>query len=240
MNIMKKIQEKQADVGGCTQVTIAFLGDSVTQGCFDAYWQEDSIMTVFDQTQGYHQKLAKLLAMLYPSVPVTIINAGISGGDAVHGLQRLERDVLRHEPDMVVVCFGLNDAFLGLEGLTRYTDALHEIFQKLRAQNIETVFMTPNMMATEISCHLQDPRIWEIAANISCVQNSGTLDAYVAAAISVCREHNIRVCDCYAKWKTLAQNGVKITDLLSNKINHPTSQMHWLFAASLLEVMMKA
>ena len=240
MNIIKKICEKQNNVWGCSQVTIAFLGDSVTQGCFDIYWKEENVVKpIFDQTQGYHQKLAKLLAMLYPSVPVTIINAGISGSNAVHGLQRLERDVLQHNPDLVVVCFGLNDTKGGLEGVAQYTDALTKIFQKLNEQNIETIFMTPNTMATEISCFLQDPRSREIAKDMCHIQNEGILDAYVDAAKIVCELNHIRVCDCYTKWKILEKNGVQTTELLSNKINHPSPEMNWLFALSLLEVMMQ-
>ena len=49
---------------------------------------------------------------------------------------------------------------------------------------------------------------------------------------------NIPVCDCYAIWKKLYESGVDITELLANKINHPTREMNWLFAVSLLDVMM--
>ena len=31
--------------------------------------------------------------------------------------------------------------------------------------------------------------------------------------------------------------GVDVTELLSNKINHPTREMNWLFAYSLVETM---
>ena len=34
MKLIEKIRAKQADVFGAAPVTIAFLGDSVTQGCF--------------------------------------------------------------------------------------------------------------------------------------------------------------------------------------------------------------
>ena len=47
------------------------------------------------------------------------------------------------------------------------------------------------------------------------------------------------VCDCYAKWKLLSQNGVDTTALLANGINHPSREMAWMFAYSLLETMMR-
>ena len=37
MNIMKLLAEKAKDNWNAGPVTIAFLGDSVTQGCFEVY-----------------------------------------------------------------------------------------------------------------------------------------------------------------------------------------------------------
>lgn len=239
MEIIQKFIKKQNDLWMESQVTIAFLGDSVTQGCFEVYWKENvGIHTVFEQEKGYHRILAKLLAMLYPSVPVTVINAGISGDNAPHGLQRLERDVISHNPDLVVVCFGLNDAMSGIEHIPQYLNALEGIFEQLKCRGIETIFMTPNMMATEVCDSIADPRIRAIASQAVSVQNDGILDAYMQQARAVCERQRVRVCDCYAKWKQLQRNGVNITQLLSNQINHPTPEMHALFATSLLEQML--
>lgn len=239
MNIAKKLSQKAADNWNAPSVTIAFLGDSVTQGCFEVYKKNDgSIETVFDKNNAYHSHLTRLLAVLYPSVPVNIINAGISGGSAPHGYERLERDVISHHPDLTVVCFGLNDAGAGPDGLLRYTEALDKIFLRLAEEQIETIFMTPNMMCTEVSCHLQDESIRQIAENCSHIQKDGGLASYLEAAREVCVRRNVRICDCYAKWECLARNGVDITDLLANKINHPSREINQLFAYSLLETML--
>lgn len=240
MEIIEKIKAKQMDLMGKPAVTIAFLGDSVTQGCFDVFRQgDDSIETYFDQENGYHRHLAKLLAMLYPTVPVNMINAGISGSRATQGLQRLEQDVLSHNPDLVVVCFGLNDCSGGAEQVVDYTDALQQIFIRLRNVGTEVIFMTPNMMCTQISDHVRDEIIRECANQKSQIQNEGVLDLYLREARRVCAENSVPVCDCYAKWQQLYRNGVNITELLANKINHPTKEMNWLFAISLLEQMMQ-
>lgn len=39
-----------------------------------------------------------------------VINSGIGGNQLCHGLERLDRDVLRFDPDIVIIGFGLNDA----------------------------------------------------------------------------------------------------------------------------------
>ena len=236
MKIIQKIINKQNNIWLEPQVTIAFLGDSVTQGCFEVYWQENvGVQTVFEQEKAYHRILAKLLGMLYPSVPISVINAGISGSNAPHGLQRLDRDVLSYNPDLVVICFGLNDAMNGVEHIVKYISALEGIFEELKSRGVETIFMTPNMMATEVSDFITDPRIRTIASRAVCIQNEGVLDAYMEQARKLCEEHGVRICDCYAKWKQLQEKGVNITQLLPNRINHPIPEMHMLFAVSLLE-----
>lgn len=240
MDIIKKFVAKANDLGNKPAVTIAFLGDSVTQGCFEVYRKnETAIETMFDKNNAYHEHLAKIFSVLYPNVPVNMINAGISGDNAPHALQRLEQDVLCHNPDLTVVCLGLNDCGSGLGGIKNYTDALRNIFLKLKENNIETIFMTPNMMNTYISCHINDELIKKVANDIQKLQNNGVLDEYIKAAKTVCVDCEVVVCDCYAKWKRLYECGVDTTELLANRINHPSREMNWLFAISLLETMFK-
>ena len=38
---------------------------------------------------------------------------------------------------------------------------------------------------------------------------------------------------------SLYENGVDVTELLANKINHPTREMNWLFAVSLVDTMLR-
>lgn len=75
------------------------------------------------------------------------------------------------------------------------------------------------------------------AENCMKIQNEQILSRYLEAAKKLCEESGIVVCDCYKKWETLYNSGVDITELLSNKINHPTRQMNKLFAYSLVETM---
>lgn len=240
MRIMKLISDKAADLRNSKSVTIAFLGDSVTQGCFEVYKTgETSIETVFDVNCAYHTYLKRLLSTMYPKAPVNMLNAGISGDNAGGGLARLERDVLRYNPDMVVVSYGLNDSAKGLDSIGEYTKSLDSIFNILNEKNIEVIFMTTNGPNTNISCHITDDFIKSIAETTMQIKNSGIFDEYINAAKEVCRQNNVIVCDCYEAWKTMEKNGVDVTNLLSNYINHPTREMNWLFAWSLLKTMME-
>ena len=220
-------------------VTIAFLGDSVTQGCFEFCKKNKDVYTVFDKNSAYHNYIAKIFSILFPTVPVNIINAGISGGTCKHGLERIERDVLQHNPDLTVVCFGLNDVKEGIAGLKEYTSALEKIFCKLKQAGSEIIFMTPNMMNTNISPYLEKKEYISIAKVCKKIQCEGVMDAYMEAAKDICYKNNVVVCDCYSKWKVMKEIGIDTTELLANKINHPTREMNWLFAIMLVDIMIE-
>lgn len=240
MKILEKLAAKAADNSGAPSVTIAFLGDSVTQGCFELAERSDGTFdNCHDRQSAYSADVARILGVLYPTVPVNIINAGVAGVGAPHGLARLDRDVLSHGPDLTVVCFGLNDCGKGAEGIGIYTDALGQIFDRLITGGSEVIFLTPNMMATHVSPLAPSPLFRSIAETVSKRQMAGVLDRYLEAAKALCREKNISVCDCYAIWKQLSAGGVDTTALLANHINHPTRQMHWLFAWELVRTMLE-
>ena len=239
MKIMEKIVDRQRDPFGAKIPTIAFLGDSVTDGCFELRMEKDNrIDPIYDKEHVYHKNLVKILNMLYPTVSFNIINAGINGTSCVSGNERLEKDVLAYHPDLTVVCFGLNDVHKGVDGLSLYHDTLSTIFQRLKAAGNEVIFMTPNMMNTTVSSELNHELLCRIAGSCMNFQNNGVFDAYIEAGKAAAKEQGAVICDVYSKWKQMQKNGVNITELLCNYINHPTRDLHWLFAFSLVETMM--
>lgn len=202
-------------------INIVAFGDSVTHG---ALLNENNYETV------YWNRLKQKLNRLCDAVPVNVINAGIGGITAIASLERMQRDVLDHHPDLVIVCFGLNDVNLELE---EYLTGLREIFRRCREAGVDTVFMTPNMLNTYVAEGTQAQYL-EYAAITARMQNEGRMDRYMNAAVELARSMDIAVCDCYAAWKKLAETE-DTTMLLANRINHPTAEMHELFAQMLLE-----
>lgn len=240
MKIINKIATKAAgsSMAKVPLPTIVFLGDSVTQGCFETYRSlENCADCVYDQSGVYHSYLKQMLSHIYPKAAVTIVNAGICGDNSGGGLARLERDVLSHHPDLTVVCFGLNDSNWGMDGIEKYKSNLRAIFQKLKDADSEIIFMTPNMMNTRLSFLIKDQMFIDVANSTMKHQTEGVMDAYMDAAREISAECGVPVCDVYAKWKKMASYGTDVTALLCNYINHPTREMHYLFAHSLLETM---
>ena len=238
MKIIKKIQNKAEGLYLNRQPVIAFTGDSVTQGCFEVYVKEEGILeTVFNSTQSYAEKVKKIFSILFPSCNITIVNAGISGSRAEVGSKRLEDDVLSFNPDLTVVCYGLNDCIQKQDGLETYKKSLKKIFTDLKDAGSEVIFMTPNMSTNRVDISIKEKEIVEAANKVATTVNEGWLDRYIQEAVQVCKEENVPVCDCYSLWKKLHNNGVDITALLSNKINHPTEEMLWMFAYELVKTM---
>lgn len=239
MKLKERIAAKSRDIHGTKPVTLAFLGDSVTQGCFECLLnpQTGRMATDYDIKNGYHEKLKQLIQTVFPDVPINLVNAGISGDTAQGGLKRLERDVLAYQPDFCVVCFGLNDCGQFDEGLAPYGDALDQIFAKLHDAGVETVFMTPNMIAPTINRHMHPQLLGEGGPAERIVgKQMKYLAPYLERAREMARKNNVPICDCYEKWHKLHEAGADVSELLSNHLNHPTREMHWLFAVSLFEM----
>ncbi len=100
-------------------------------------------------TAGAHleakDKYPEILKSLVPDA--TVINSGIGGNTSGQGLARLEKDVLRHHPDVVVLLFGTNDSVLTGEAKYRvavdaYEENLREMIRRCRAAGAEVVLCT--------------------------------------------------------------------------------------------------
>lgn len=226
-NIRTRLAQRDEWLYALGPVNIVFLGDSVTHGCF-----EDG---VFDFDAVYHAKLGRMLHGEKPFMPVNIINAGIGGITAKASVARLERDVLSHHPELVVVCFGLNDVNGTVE---EYTGALGTIFGELSARDIPTIFMTPNMLNTYVDEEHTLPALLDYARWTCEWQTSGKMDLFMDAARACAQKYGVTVCDCYARWKNMAEAGIDTTKLLVNRLNHPTREMHALFAEELYKMIM--
>ena len=237
MKILEKLNAKQ-DIYGGKPVTIAFLGDSVTQGCFECYVDDSGgVETVYDYPSAYSTRVRELLNLLYPKVQINIINSGISGDSAAGGLSRIERDILPFSPDLVVVSFGLNDSTRGLEQLDAYLGNIRSIIEKLKATGTEVIFLTQNYMNTRVSSLIPEPLLRQVASNIMQTQNNGTLKVYMNEVAKTAAQCGAVVCDLFPVWEKMAAAGVDTTALLANKINHPLRQFHYYMAVKLIETM---
>ena len=205
-------------------INIVVFGDSVSHGAVNGY---------FDYENVYWNLLKQKLHNFRDFMPINMLNASICGTTASSSLDRMENQVFAHNPDLIVVCFGLNDVNGTLEN---YLKALTEIFDRCIHNECQTIFLTPNMLNTYVADDTPKEYI-DYARKTAEIQNSGRMDSFIYAAINLAESKGITVCDCYSKWKELSKTE-DTTLLLANRINHPTSEMHKLFADELYTIIM--
>lgn len=205
-------------------INIVAFGDSVTHG---------ALCGCFNYETVYWNLLKQKINAIRDYVPVNVINAGIGATTAKDSVCRLESQVISHSPDLIIVCFGLNDINGTLED---YLSALKTIFKRCK-QQCDTIFLTPNMLNTYVADDTPKESL-EYAKITAEYQTSGKMDLYINSAIKLALELEVDVCDCYSMWKEMNKTQ-DTTRLLINRINHPTQEMHRLFADALFEIIFK-
>ena len=93
--------------------------------------------------------------------------------------------------------------------------------------------MTPQPICTRVHTQLYGEALRNLAMKLAADFAAGVFDRYMQAARTAEEETGIPLCDVYTKWMAMYRNGVDIIDMLSNYLNHPTREMHKLFAYSL-------
>ena len=225
MHIKDKILMEREGLEKEGPITIVAFGDSVTHG---------SLLNEINYETVYWNLLRKKILGVSNYVPVNVINAGIGGITATDSLERMDRQVLSHNPDLIIVCFGLNDVGGELE---TYLSSLRIIFEKCKNCGADVIFMTPNMLNTYVADDAPE-QYRDFAKMTAEWQNSGKMDLFMKSATELAQEMEVDVCDCYSKWKKLSET-YDTTQLLINRINHPSPQMHELFADALFEIIFK-
>jgi acyl-CoA thioesterase-1 len=222
--------------GGREQpIRIVALGDSTTE----AGW-EGNAKTV------YAERLAAALEL--HGVEAEVINAGISNTTSLQALERLDTDVRRHDPDYVVVQFGINDSWIDAgEGRTaprltlhQYGDCLRSIVETLRSDGAEVILMTPNPMrwSAMYGDELRDPALgfdFDDPRGINRL-----LDVYAERAREIARREEVPLVDVLERFEAHGRApGQDVRDLLiPNDDIHPNDAGHALIAQWLLEVIL--
>ena len=223
MKIKEKIFLDQEGLQKYGPINIVIFGDSVSHGSVNGYNDYENV---------YWNILKKKLNKFRDYIPVNMINASIGGTTAHSSVSRMETQVFPHNPDLVIICFGLNDVNGTLGG---FLGAMEQIFDKCLSRGTDAIFMTPNMLNTYVADDVPES-LKGYAAKTAEMQNGGKMDEFIYSAVELAKDMGIPVCDCYSKWKELSKTE-DTTLLLANRINHPISSMHQLFADELYNML---
>lgn len=127
--------------------TIVFFGDSITDS---AKFSNPN----YPYGAGYFHMIKAELDVFYPQLNVTVYNEGISGNKTENLLERFDKDVVPHNPDLVVMFIGINDVWHPVEAGGR--PIFNEIFNRfdtlidrIKALNSDVLLITPILFPTD-------------------------------------------------------------------------------------------
>ncbi|MFV1951534.1 MAG: SGNH/GDSL hydrolase family protein [Nitrospinota bacterium] len=181
-------------------LTIVTFGDSVTAG--------------FGVGKNFSDYLKERLNHMFPESNIRMINSGVYGESAGKGLLRIEKDVLRYNPDLVTINFGLNEIKLGISK-KEFTGNIQSMIERIRKDtDSEIMLLTTNMTANDIlSAHL-------IPIN--------------SALRDISRKMKVGCADVYAAWEDKVKSGVPPRSLLVDSV-HPDETGHRLIAETIID-----
>ena len=214
---------------------IVALGDSVTAGHFEnaipmeellakiaaESFTEDEVGEVTDVRVCYLEQFRDMLVDRYKQTSVSVVNSGIAG-DTLYGMQRrLYRDVIRYQPDLVI----LNGALNWGEpcGSTEdYKKLLTQVVKAIKAETkADLILLTPNM---------------DWPSPLAPGNPLSTLKERVEVIRSLAGAEQVCLADAYKVWEAYEAAGYPVQEMLANGLNHPSVTGHTVYAMALMQL----
>ncbi len=122
--------DRRANAG--ERLNVVFFGCSLTRGA----------NATDPQLTSYRAQFADRLTEAYPKAHFRFWDASIGGTNSQLGVFRLDRDVLRHKPDLVLVDFSANDDIGSdnVETMASYEAIIRRILTEAKAPVVQVIF----------------------------------------------------------------------------------------------------
>ena len=184
-----------------TPIKYVAFGDSITAG-------GDST----SPTRIYFNRWVNHLKDKYKKANITVVNGATGGDTTVQGLERFNDKVLKENPDLISIAFGMNDNnTIGISP-SAYKDNLNIMIKKLKAQN-------PNVEIILLSC---------FSPNDKWFYNSKQMPQFAKVTQEVAKENETAFVNIYSTFKRFTDIKGQ-SSMLGNNINHPTDFGHWVY-----------
>lgn len=176
-------------------------------------------------------RLVELAVRLrHPEWKLTFVNAGVGGNTVVDALERLEVDVLSHEPTVVFVNFGMNDASFP-EGSPdwAFEKNMVALLDRLAAAKVRrVVWLDPTPYDTSVGAGnaFNRRRVARLAELVEFTKKTAEERKLVRVPV------NDAVTRAITAWK----NAKRLENLIPDRI-HPGVTLHGVMAAEVLAAM---
>jgi lysophospholipase L1-like esterase len=226
-------------ISGTCGVNTATAGDASSQQMAVVAFG-DSTTAPRENVVVYATLLEKALAA--KGIPAKVINAGVGGNTTVRGRARFEKDVVSHNPNLVIIQFGLNDAAVDVWKKTpatqprvspeQYEKNLRYFVETLKARGTDAILMTPNASrwTEEIKQMYGKPPYQPDNPDGFNV----LVSRYAEIVRQVARQERVALVDVYAAFQAYGkESGQSLGDLLLDAM-HPNSKGHEVIVEMLL------
>jgi lysophospholipase L1-like esterase len=166
-----------------------------------------------DAAHSYPARLTHELQRRWPALAITVLNKGIGGETAPQMVIRFERDVIAHNPDLVIWQTGTNSLLRG-ESIESYSATLRAGIARLKQADADVILMDPQYA----------PKVLASSVHVRVV------DTMRAAA----RELKIGLFPRFAAMKSWIESGrYAMTDLISPDSLHLNDTSYGCIARAL-------
>ena len=184
---------------------ITAFGDSLTYG-----WMV---------SKGYPDYLAEMIRSRYPESCVDILNRGVPGDTALDGYSRIKRDVAADRADLVLVQFGLNDAYTGFSP-DEFESNLERIITAIKSSlNPEIALLT--------SVYIKMPEYRHVLQ-------------YYDRILGLAEKYSLPVAQVHKHWESRVAGGADFYKLVQGDGVHPTEEGYRLFAEGVMDLFLPA
>lgn len=164
--------------------TIVFLGDSITQqGAGE---------------KGYVTLFRKAVEKARPTAGIKVVGAGIGGHKVPNLEERLDRDVLVHQPGTVVIYIGINDVWHSTRNqgtsTERYETGLRNLIRRCQDAKAKVILATPSVIGEKTDGSNDLDKMLEQYAGISrqvAAETGAVLLDLRAAFVNYLKSYNV-------------------------------------------------
>jgi lysophospholipase L1-like esterase len=205
-----------------SKLRIIAFGDSITEGTYGGA----------NAMETYPAILEKLLKQKH--IDAEVINKGIPGETAPEALFRLQRDVVDLKPDIVLIMFGANDAYIPPDfnfpavSAENFSKAIGRMVDSLGEQSIKTILMTTTPFA--------ELDFFDDVEKESLELNRQSLEMHLREVRKIANEKYLRLIDHYKTWQQLDKTNGVIKEYLPDGV-HPNAKGNYLLAKTIFQAL---
>lgn len=193
------------------KLSIGVSGDSISYG-----YNASALAGAPPFMPMYPDLVAAQLQVTYGG-EVTLFNRAVGGWSVPNGIADLD-NLLAHEPDLVVIAYGMND--VGRRNPDAYKDGIQQMISRIKAARPQTeIILVATMLGNDQ---------WQNTPR-------EMFPKYRDALASLCGE-GVALADLTSLWTEMLKRK-RDCDLTGNGVNHPSDFGHRVYASAILSLL---